>query len=170
MDSERKVSGDLILNSRYYEQKYPAEGDLVMVEVLNVIESGAYVALLEYDNIEGMITPNEFSKVGNLKTALKAIRTGRQEIVKVIKVDKEKGYIDLSKKSVSNDEATTKFEEKFEKAKKVHSILRNVAEKCGINIEDLYEEIAWPLYKTHHHALDAFKISIEYFSFLFLFL
>lgn len=108
-----------------------------------------------------MITPNEFSKVGNMKIALKSIKKGRQEIVKVLRVDKEKGYIDLSKKSVSSDDTTTRFEERFEKAKRVHSILRNVAEKCSLNIEELYIKIAWPLYKSHHHAFDAFKMAIE---------
>jgi len=40
--------------------------------------------------------------------------------------------------------------------------LRAVAEKCNINIEDLYKSIAWPLYKTHPHPFDAFKFSIDH--------
>lgn len=36
-----------------------------------------------------------------------------------------------------------------------------MAEKCVINIEDLYKTIAWPLYKTHHHPFDAFKSALE---------
>lgn len=39
--------------------------------------------------------------------------------------------------------------------------MRAVAEKCSINIEDLYKKIAWPLYKTHKHPYDAFKIALE---------
>lgn len=58
---------------------------------MKVEENGAYVALLEYDNIEGMIIPNEFSKIGNMRQALKAIKVGRQEIVRVLRVDSEKG-------------------------------------------------------------------------------
>lgn len=50
------------------------------------------MALLEYDNIEGMIIPNEFSKIGNMRLALKSIKVGRQEIVRVLRVDAEKGY------------------------------------------------------------------------------
>lgn len=60
---------------------------------MKVEENGAYVALLEYDNIEGMIIPNEFSKIGNMRQALKAIKVGRQEIVRVLRVDSEKGKI-----------------------------------------------------------------------------
>lgn len=51
-------------------------------------------------------------------------------------------------------------EEKFNKAKQVHSILRNVAEKANIDLEKLYEDIGWPLYKVYGHAFDAFKISL----------
>ena len=39
---------------RYYEQKFPEVDDVVMVNVRSIAEMGAYVSLLEYDNIEGM--------------------------------------------------------------------------------------------------------------------
>ena len=40
--------------------------------------------------------------------------------------------------------------------------MRAVAEKCVINIEDLYKTIAWPLYKTHPHPFHAFKVALEH--------
>ena len=53
-------------------------------------------------------------------------------------------------------------EERYNKAKQVHSILRNVAEKCKIDLEKLYEDIGWPLYKKYGHAFEAFQISLLY--------
>ena len=41
------------LQCRYYENKFPELEDLVMVNVRNIQEMGAYVHLLEYNNIEG---------------------------------------------------------------------------------------------------------------------
>ena len=41
--------------SRYYSQKFPEIDDVVMVNVRSIAEMGAYVSLLEYDNIEGMV-------------------------------------------------------------------------------------------------------------------
>jgi len=35
--------------------------------------------------------------------------------------------------------------------------MRHVAEVHGGKLEDLYEKIAWPLYKRYGHAYDAFK-------------
>jgi translation initiation factor 2 alpha subunit (eIF-2alpha) len=33
------------------------------VRVERIVENGAYVLLLEYDDIEGLITPNEYTRV-----------------------------------------------------------------------------------------------------------
>lgn len=40
-------------NCRMYEAKCPSAEDLVIVQVKNVAEMGAYVSLLEYNGIEG---------------------------------------------------------------------------------------------------------------------
>jgi translation initiation factor 2 subunit 1 len=41
--------------ARFYSQKFPEVDDVVMVNVRSIAEMGAYVSLLEYDNIEGMV-------------------------------------------------------------------------------------------------------------------
>jgi len=129
-----------------------------MVQVKDVVENGAYVILLEYGNIEGMITPNEYTTV-RMKSVNKVMKVGKQEVVVVLRVDKEKGYIDLSKKRVQVDEIKA-CEDRFNKAKQVHSILRNVAEKANVDLERLYETIGWPLYKQFGHAFDALKVAL----------
>jgi len=69
------------------------------------------------------------------------------------------GYIDLSKRRVSAEDVV-KCEERYNKSKSVHSIMRHVAEKTNTPILNLYEAIAWPLNKKYGHANDAFKLSI----------
>jgi translation initiation factor 2 subunit 1 len=71
------------------------------------------------------------------------------------------GYIDLSKRRVSPEDMV-KCEERYNKSKTVHLIMRHVAEKTQTPIETLYESIAWPLNKKYGHAIDAFKLSITY--------
>jgi hypothetical protein len=51
---------------------------------------GAYVKLLEYDNIDGMILLSELSR-RRIRSIQKLIRVGRDEVVVVLRVDKEKG-------------------------------------------------------------------------------
>ena len=73
------------------------------------------------------------------------------------------GYIDLSKRRVSPEDII-RCEERYNKSKIVHSIMRHVAEKTQTPIESLYETIGWPLNKKYGHCLDAFKLSITYVS------
>ncbi|OCH86968.1 eukaryotic translation initiation factor 2 subunit alpha [Obba rivulosa] len=112
---------------RYYEPHYPEVDELVMVQVRQIAEMGAYVKLLEYDNIEGMILLSELSR-RRIRSIQKLIRVGRNEVVVVLRVDKEKGYIDLSKRRVSPEDIS-KCEERYMKSKTVASIMRHVASK-----------------------------------------
>ncbi|KAI9805120.1 MAG: hypothetical protein M1825_000954 [Sarcosagium campestre] len=147
-----------LTNCRFYEEKYPEVESFVMVNVKQIAEMGAYVKLLEYDNIDGMILLSELSR-RRIRSIQKLIRVGRNEVVVVLRVDKEKGYIDLSKRRVSPEDIV-KCEERYNKSKMVHSIMRHVAEKTETPIEDLYQTIGWPLNKRYGHAVDAFKLSI----------
>jgi translation initiation factor 2 subunit 1 len=101
-----------LTNCRYYEEKYPEVDSFVMVNVKQVrflpvsncglvlcglraftsqiAEMGAYVKLLEYDNIDGMILLSELSR-RRIRSIQKLIRIGRNEVVVVLRVDKEKG-------------------------------------------------------------------------------
>ncbi|KAI0175909.1 translation initiation factor 2, alpha subunit [Hypoxylon sp. FL1284] len=147
-----------LTNCRFYEEKYPEIDSFVMVNVKQIADMGAYVKLLEYDNIDGMILLSELSR-RRIRSIQKLIRVGRNEVVVVLRVDKEKGYIDLSKRRVSPEDIV-KCEERYNKSKMVHSIMRHVAEKTQTPIETLYESIAWPLNKRFGHSIDAFKLSI----------
>ncbi|KAI5958109.1 SUI2 [Candida theae] len=145
-------------NCRFYENKYPEVDEVVMVNVQEIAEMGAYVKLLEYDNIEGMVLLSELSR-RRIRSIQKLIRVGKNEVAVVLRVDKEKGYIDLSKRRVSAEDIV-KCDERYNKSKAVHSILRHCAEKFNIPLEKLYETIGWPLSRKYGHAYDAFKFSI----------
>lgn len=156
----------MVLTCRFYGNRYPEVEDVVMVNVRSIAEMGAYVHLLEYNNIEGMILLSELSR-RRIRSINKLIRVGRSECVVVIRVDKDKGYIDLSKRRVSPEEVC-KCEEKFAKAKAVNSILRHVGElmkySSSEQLEDLYKKTAWffdEKYKKPGAAYEAFKHAVS---------
>jgi len=155
----------MVISCRFYEQKYPEIDDVVMVNVRSIADMGAYVHLLEYNNIEGMILLSELSR-RRIRSINKLIRVGRTEPVVVIRVDKDKGYIDLSKRRVSKEDIE-RCTEKYSKAKAVNSIVRHVAEILGIKtneeLEDLYRKTAWYFEtraKKQGTAYDYFKQSV----------
>ena len=95
-----------------------------------------------------------------IRSVSKLIKVGRVEPVMVLRVDKEKGYIDLSKRRVSPEDVQA-AEEKYNKSKMVHSILRHVSETTpGQSLLELYEHMAWPLYRKHGHCFEAFKMMV----------
>jgi len=154
------------ISCRFYKQKYPEIDDIVMVNVRSIADMGAYVHLLEYKSIEGMILLSELSR-RRIRSINKLIRVGRSECVVVIRVDKDKGYIDLSKRRVSAEEVK-KCEEKFTRGKTVASILRHVGELLQFDsdeqLEDLFEKTAWHFdekLKGQGGAYEAFKHAVN---------
>ncbi|XP_037935820.1 eukaryotic translation initiation factor 2 subunit 1 [Teleopsis dalmanni] len=155
----------MALASRFYSEKYPEVDDVVVVNVLSIAEMGAYVHLLEYNNIEGMILLSELSR-RRIRSINKLIRVGKTEPVVVIRVDKDKGYIDLSKRRVSAEDVE-KCTERFAKAKAVNSLLRHVADileyDTSEKLEELYLKTAWYFEKKYNSktvAYDIFKQSV----------
>ncbi|KAF2287664.1 hypothetical protein GH714_002186 [Hevea brasiliensis] len=141
------------LECRMYEAKYPEVDMAVMIQVKNIADMGAYVSLLEYNNIEGMILFSELSR-RRIRSVSSLIKVGRIEPVMVLRVDKEKGYIDLSKRRVSEEDIQACEE-------RVLAILHlHLGEFNTRNFEELYIHIGWPLYRKYGHAFEAFKIIV----------
>mmetsp|Transcript_29240 Transcript_29240/g.69436 ORF Transcript_29240/g.69436 Transcript_29240/m.69436 type:complete len:434 (+) Transcript_29240:144-1445(+) len=143
------------LRCRMYRNKYPDVEETVVVLVKRIDVMGVYVSLLEYDDTEGMILLSELSR-RRIRSVKKLINVGRQEVALVLRVDKDKGYIDLSKRRVSPEDVDN-LEERFNKSKSVHSIMRNLATTEKRDVEDLYESFGWELGDEFGHILDAFK-------------
>ena len=64
-----------------------------------LFRSGAYVKLLEYNDREGLILASNTTRK-RVKNVKKLLRLGTQDYMQVISIDKEGGFIDLSKRTV----------------------------------------------------------------------
>lgn len=128
--------------------------------IKDIKDLGAYVELLEYDNIEGFIM---LSQVTNkrVKSVYKFLKIGKQEMMEVLRVDEDKMCIDLTKKNVKPElqDAAVK---RFKKAKQVHAIMKQAAVKLQTPAEELYEQFGWDLYEKcgFDHAYDAFRVAM----------
>ncbi len=141
---------------RFYRERYPCIGEVVMVKVIKIEDVGAYVKLLEYDNVNALILRSEFSRK-RVRSVKRLIKEGSIEAVSVLRVDEDKGYIDLSKASVTPEDAA-RAEEKYTRNRLVHSMLVNVAMAANIPIEEVYQTVCWPLSDRFGHAYDAFQM------------
>lgn len=135
--------------------------------VSDVSEHSITVQLLEYNKIEGMITQAEYSRTNGRSRynqgILKAKKIKKQEICSVLRVDKEKGYIDLTKKQIKGDEKK-EIEERFEKGKKVQNLIYPLCDVFKMNMEELYKKIVWPLQSEKEHAFDILQRAVFNFE------
>ena len=121
------------LECRMYESRFPEVDMAVMIQVKSIGEMCAYVSLLEYNNIEGMILLSELSR-RRIRSINSLIKVGRTEPVMVLHVDEDKGYVNLSKRRVSEEDIQI-CEDRYNKSKLVHSIMRHVAETMELDLE-----------------------------------
>lgn len=148
-----------VLECRMYEPEFPEPDDVVVVLVKEIQDMGAYVHLLEYNNCEGMIMLSELSR-RRIRSVNKLLKVGHQEYAAVVRVDSDKGYIDLSKRRVAKEDFD-KIADKWSKSRTVHSIVRHVAETVGVDMLELYQRWGWALYKKYPHAYDGLRIAVN---------
>merc|ERR1712021_317695 len=85
------------------KERFPEMNEAVNTNVSSIGDMGAYVKLLEYNNVDGMILLSELSR-RRIRSINKLVRVGRDECAVVVRVDQDKGYIDLSKRRLSDEE------------------------------------------------------------------
>ena len=130
--------------TRMVRRQLPDIDEVVMVQVHHIAEMGAYVSLLEYDSIEGMFLLSEFGRRRIQSRQPWFRRPGGVGVAMVLRVDKDKGYIDLSGRRVGPEEAQ-KCEVRFMGRLAVHDVLRSVAHRWDvpISLEELYSQTVW---------------------------
>lgn len=119
------------------KQEWPEAGDLVMGTVESVTDYGAYVKLDEYTK-KGLLHISEISSswIRNIRNF---VREGQKVVLKVLRVNVEKGHIDLSLRRVTKREKIEKVMS-WKRERKAEALLRSVAEKTGLSPEEVYEK------------------------------
>jgi translation initiation factor 2 subunit 1 len=117
--------------------EWPEVGDLVIATIVTVTDYGAYAELDEYDK-RGLLHVSEISSswIRNIRDF---VREGQKVVLKVLRVDLEKGHIDLSLRRVTKRERIEKVLS-WKKERKADALLRGVAEIVGLTDEEVYEK------------------------------
>ena len=117
--------------------EWPEVGDLVIATVVQITDYGAYVRLDEYDK-EGLLHVSEVASrwVRNIRDY---VREGQKVVLKVLRVQADKGHVDLSRRRVTKRDKKEKIQS-WKKDRKAESLLRTAAEKLDISFEEVYEK------------------------------
>jgi len=126
------------------KQEWPESGDLVIATVQEVTDYGAYVKLDEYEK-RGLLHVSEISSswIRNIRDF---VREGQKIVVKVLRVEPEKGHIDVSLRRVTKRERIEKIMS-WKKERKAEALMREVAEKVGLPMEEVHEKAVVPIEK-----------------------
>ena len=133
--------------------EFPEPGDLVMATIETVTDYGAYAKLDEYEK-RGLLHVSEISSswIRNIRDF---VREGQKMVLKVLRVDSEKGHIDLSLRRVTKRERIEKVM-LFKKDRKAEALLKGVAEKTGLPLQEIYAK-AGKLVEEEYGLYDGFE-------------
>jgi translation initiation factor 2 subunit 1 len=137
--------------------EWPETGDLVIATIETVTDYGAYAKLDEY-NKRGLLHVSEISSswIRNIRDF---VREGQKVVLKVLRVDPEKGHIDLSLRRVTKREKIEKILS-WKKDRKAEALLRGVAEKVGVPDEEAYEK-AGKIVEENYGLYEGFEKAVK---------
>ncbi len=137
------------------EQKleWPEPGDLVMATIKTVMDYGVYANLDEY-NKRGFLHISEISSA-RIRNIRDFVRENQKMVLKVLRVDTEKGHIDLSLRRVTKRERIEKVKS-WKKDRKGDALLYVVAERAGLSREDVYQKVG-ALLEEKYGLYDGFE-------------
>lgn len=118
--------------------EWPETGDLVIATVKRITDYGAYVTLDEYGK-EGLLHISEVSS-GWVRNIRDFVREGQKAVLKVLRIDVEKGHIDLSLRRVTGRERKEKLLS-WKRDRKAESLLRSASEKLKVPVQEIYEKV-----------------------------
>lgn len=136
----------------YYKKKQPTIDDIVIARVEKISELGIEVTLNEYNGIGGFINCGEVSRKKKVNFN-KLLTVGKDVLLNVIQVDETKNYIDLSKRTISDDDIKL-FNEKHKLHIHLYNIFKNICMKVKnvdrldkISDEQLYDFMCVSLFE-----------------------
>lgn len=125
----------------FHSRKYPKEGEIVIGKVEAVDNEGLTMGLLEYGDTRGLVLLGELSKK-RVKSIQQVTKVGNIEVCHVLRVDEDKGYVDLSMSKVSENEKTA-CKETYSKNKLAYHIMSKAARRLERSLPELYQEMGY---------------------------
>lgn len=137
----------------------PEWGEFVLCRVTRITPYAAWCQLEEYPGIEGMIHVSEVAGkwVHDIRDFVKE---GKQYVAKIVRIDYQKNFINLSLKRVNKQEEREKLNS-FRREQRAEKMLEQAAKELGKNLEQAYEEVGFLLQEKFGELFAAFEEARE---------
>ncbi|MBW2969427.1 S1 RNA-binding domain-containing protein [Candidatus Woesearchaeota archaeon] len=133
---------------------FPQEDELVLCTVTAVHYHSVFVTLDEY-NKTGLIHISEIAP-GRIRNIRDYVVENKKVVCKVLKIDKEKGHIDLSLRRVNEKQKRTKLNQ-IKQEQLAENIIIYLAKQQKKKPEELYQEIISKLFEKYDSLFTAFE-------------
>lgn len=90
------------------DEEIPELGEFVLATVNQITTYGVYVSLDEYNDMKGFLHRSEVA-TGRIRRISRFIRVGQKDVLKVIRVSKERREVNLSLKQITKQDKKNKL-------------------------------------------------------------
>ncbi len=139
------------------KNQWPEPGDLVIATIKTVMDYGVYPDLDEYGK-RGFLHISEISS-SRIRNIRDFVRENQKMVLKVLRVDTEKGHIDLSLRRVTKRERIEKVKS-WKRDRKAEAILSEVAEKAQMSKEEAYQKVG-AILEEKYGLYDGFEKALK---------
>ena len=142
----------------YQKDGLPEEGEIVLCNVTSVQHHSVFVRLEEYGKT-GMIHISEISP-GRIRNIRDYVVEDKVIICKVLRINHERGHIDLSLRRVSDGQRREKANE-IKQEQKAEKIIEFVAKQLKTNKDDIFEKIQEQIFANYPNVYSCFENCIK---------
>ena len=134
--------------------KFPREGEFIVGRISDIQHQYVYVDLIDYEGLDteevakGMVHISEISSrwVKNIRSFA---RVGQRTVFRVVRLDTEKGHIDLSLRRVNSAQKENRMKE-WKYALKYENLLQFLVDATDLTLNDAYELIGFPVLENYY--------------------
>ena len=136
------------------KNSYPQESELILCTVTKVLPHSVFCRIEEYGKT-GMIHISEVSP-GRIRNIRDFVKEGKVIVCKVLRVNLERGHIDLSLRRVNESQRRNKLSQ-IKQEQLAEKIVETAARALNLDPKKVYEELSEKLLKDYEGLYPAFQ-------------
>jgi translation initiation factor 2 subunit 1 len=138
---------------------FPEESEILLCTVTKIHYHSVFVNIDEYENKQGMIHISEISP-GRIRNLSDYVQEGKKIVCKVLKINMDRGHIDLSLRRVSSGQKRAKVES-LKQEQKSEKILEFVSKQQDGKTLELFKKIQKPVFDNFDSLHDCFQAIVD---------
>ncbi len=150
-----KSSSDAFFTMLFTKKGLPEEGDLLLCTVSKIYYNSVFVNLDEFPGKSGLIHISEVAP-GRIRNIRDYVIEGKKIVCKVLRIDKEKGHIDLSLRRVTENQHREKIEE-IKQEQKAEKIIEQLAREKKQETASVYEKVVGKITDVYPSLFSGFQ-------------